>query len=116
MAAKEPIDLFDYILNQIKVAPSNSEYDPVALHFYEDFCKKARKVLAKNLPVAMDTLQSSPGLRLQDSTTLLIVDTGEDQAPPVDQGAIQIANTKVGRDGKGLTAPTESFNITGGDS
>lgn len=83
----------------------------------KDFVRFARKVLSENRPIGTDHLSNSLALRLQDGTTVPVINDDADALTTggAPGGILVSGNQKQHSDGRGTTVRTPSFGVTGAD-
>jgi hypothetical protein len=79
------------------------------------FVNFQRDLYSKNQPIAMDYLGEQLGLRFQDGTILPFVATTGPGQVGSNTGSMDLTKSAPAVDGKGRTAPSRSWGVTGNE-
>jgi len=104
-----PVDLLGYLKREWRRTRNHLDAEVKIVDEFIDF---ARESLTTNAIVAHDTLHGGLGVRLQDGTSLQVVNT-QSEGVTDDFGAVGMAGRgkRAGLDGDGRTAAGRTFDV-----
>lgn len=107
-------DIFDYLREQWLAAQSPEAPPTAAMReAVDDFIQTARKSFGANMPVALDFRSPSLALRFQNGAVLPFCNATATGMKGGDQGSLDVSKQHANRTGKGATAPSSSWGVTG---
>lgn len=107
-------DVFAFVREQW-LAGQNPEAPPTQamIEAVDTFIETARKTFGANVPVALDFRSPTLSLRFQNGSVLPFCDANAPAMKGGDQGSLDVSKQHPNRTGKGATAPSASWGVTG---